>query len=62
MENKLVNNKGKRRGETNNSRNGSEWKKKEKKKADTRNKDEESWPGPGGKNIRQEVGPSCMVV
>jgi hypothetical protein len=25
MEKKLVNNKGKRRGETNNSRNGSEW-------------------------------------
>ena len=33
MENKLVNNKGKRRGETNNSRNGSEWKKKRKKES-----------------------------
>jgi len=24
-------------------------------KTDTSRKDEESWPGPGGKNIRQEV-------
>jgi hypothetical protein len=32
------------------------------KKADTRNKDEEIWPGPGGKNSWQGVCPSCMTV
>ena len=51
----MVNNKGKeRKGEKqNDSRHGSEVKKK--KTADARNKGEESWPGPGGKNIWQRV-------
>jgi len=46
---KLVNNKGREGEKQNESRNGSE---RGGEEADARNNGEESWLGPGGKNIR----------
>jgi len=56
----LVNNKGKRKGERNNSRIGSELGGGE--KADTRNKDEESCQALEGRIDSGWVCPSCVVV